>query len=72
MKHTDPLFKNDVATSVTFYNWFVAHIEGSHHLEHWDFNREVERSDHCDGSVWESVACVELAGMIARLALAMG
>jgi hypothetical protein len=72
MKHSDPLFKYNVATSVAFNNWLVAHIEGSHHLEHRDFNWEVERSDHRDGTVWEPVASIKLTGMIARLALAMG
>lgn len=66
MKHSNPLFEWESCFNITFNNWLVTHEESSHHLENWNFNREVERSNNTNWTQWPSISGGELSSMISR------
>jgi hypothetical protein len=64
VEHSNILFKNHTATHVRFDSRSVSHIEGSHELEHGDFDREVERTDDTDGTERPSETLSHLSSVI--------
>jgi len=64
MEHPYPLFKREGCLVSWLDTWFVTHEEGTHHLQNWNFDREVEWCNETNTTEWESIACAELTTMI--------
>jgi hypothetical protein len=71
MKHSYPLFEDEISSGISLENRFISHKKCAHNLQHWYFNWEVKRRNACNCPVWPSVASVELSSMITRLSFAM-
>ena len=67
MHHADPLLEDNGCAGVSLDQRLVAHVESAHQLKDRDLDREVEGSDHTDGTERPSVGGVELASMVTRL-----